>query len=227
MTKAILAASAAALLLVTSQAVTAASVTVFTDETSYYNALESYTLVDFEGIAPANGYGTPEGGAYTVNTASVVDGVTFTADGGTLGVISATHSVLGTPYPSDVLFSNNGYALTADLTTAGSGYTAVAGTFGSLLNDALEATVTIMGLSGILATETLTTEEFGVGNPISFLGFTVHGDEIVSVTFDATGNFEGIDDFSFGLASVPVTPALPLLGGAIGLLGLTRRKRAA
>ena len=217
---------AASVLLASVENAKGAFVTFYTDRASFEAALDSSTTITFEGIVADNQFSS-------LTPSRVVDGVTFSVSSGTLGISGRIAPVSGSPYDSALLFSNNSAPITANLTTAGSGFTAVGGFFGDIDSAGTSTIMTLVGTTGVLDVRTLTTADMGLGAPHNFFGYIVSGDTIVSVTHNLQGSFEGIDDFTFGVASadnvVPAPPAVVLFAiGAVGLAGgraLRRRMR--
>lgn len=197
-----------------------ATVTFYNDESAFMAATTT-TLIDFEGIVGDNVYSS-------LVSSMVVDGVTFSVSSGELAVSGKNAAVAGTPYDSALLFSNNAAPITADLTSAGTSFTAVGGFFGDIDSAGSPTTMTLIGSSGVLDTRTLTTADMGAGIASNFFGWTVTGDTIRTLTHNLNGSFEGIDDFRYGGTSeVPVPAAIWLFSsGLLGLIGIAKRKNA-
>jgi hypothetical protein len=198
------------------------AVITYTDRTLFESALASQTTIDFEGIVADSSF-------TNLGPGGVIDGVTFNSTGGgTVGVAGKNSAVAGSPYNSALLFSNNGFPITADLTSAGAGFTAVGGFFGNILGDS-PMTLRLFGTSGELDAQTLTAQDMGLGSPEAFFGWTVSGDTLVAVVFDCNFQFEGIDNFTYGVASVNEVPApasliLWSMGGGLTFVGQKLRR---
>lgn len=198
----------------------AAVVTFYSDRASFESVLSSSIDIDFEGIVGDESFTT---GASSI----VIDGVNFSSS--TQVFVSGKNGPFnGAPFDSALLVSGNIEApITADLSSAGSGFTAVGGFFGDLTVPGTLTTMTLVGSSGILDSRTLTTAGMGAGSPSNFFGWTVSGDTIVSVTHDLQGGFLGLDDFVYGNATaVPEPSSLAILGiGVLGVLACRRHKQ--
>ncbi|MEZ5492004.1 MAG: PEP-CTERM sorting domain-containing protein [Gammaproteobacteria bacterium] len=208
-----------------------ASVIFYTDRTSFETALSSYTLIDFEGIVADIGT--------TVNPSTLVEvigGVTFSVSSGAIAVSGKNGQFMqDAPFNSAILFSNNSTPITADLTSAGPGFTAVGAFFGNIHDAGDTAVLTLLGSNGILDIRTIVAADMGAGTPSNYFGWTVFGDIITGVKYDLiggfvnTGDFDGIDDFVFGIASATPAPApatIALFGLGLAGLGWSRRKAA-
>ncbi len=205
----------------------AATVTFYTDLASF-QAVTSTSLIDFEGIV-----GDTE---FTIGSLSeVIGGVTFSVPSTlSAGILFSgkDSTIFGAPFNSAMIVSSSGdpvTPITADLTSAGSGFTAVGGFFGDLASTN-STTLTLTGGSGVLDTRTVTAGDMGFGNPIGFYGWTITGDTILSVKHDLTNSFEALDDFRFGtfdsLGPVPLPGTIWLLGsGLIGLFGFAKKRK--
>lgn len=212
-----------------SNSAAAATVTFYTDRSAFDAAVTSSSTIGFEGLVATNSY-------FTQNTPLVVDNVEFSVSSGFIGVAGPNvpgGTVLGAPFNTAVLFSNNSYPITADVTGAGTGFTAVGGIFGDIDSAGRTGTLTLLGTSGILETRDVVVGDMGQGQPGTFFGWTVQGDTVVSVTYSLPNlhpHYEGMDNFVYGFAAqravVPEPSAI-----ALGLIGavvvpLTRRRRA-
>jgi len=199
------------------QPVYSATVT-FYDDLAAFMAVTTTTLIDFEGIVA-------DGSFSSFENPKIVDGVSFGSSVGTFAIAGKDSSISGNPYDSALLFSNNSSPITADLTTVGSGFTAVGGFFGDINSAGTLTTMTLIGTSGILDSRELITADMGLGTASNFFGWTVSGGTILTLTHDLAGNYEGIDDFRYGTV-VPVPAAMWLFGsGLLGLIGYARRRR--
>jgi hypothetical protein len=186
-------------------------ITFYTDRALFNSAVASSTTVNFEGLVSDTSH-------FTQNTPLTINNVVFSVSSGFIGVAGKNVSsgdVLGAPFNSAILFSNNSLPLTANITGAGSGFTAVGGTFGNVTSSGVPATLTLLGSGGLLDVRNITTGDMGLGMPATFFGWTVHGDSIQSVTYSLQNghpNYDAMDDFVFGFATVPEPSALqPLL----------------
>lgn len=193
------------------------AVVFFTDRTTFEAALSSQTDINFEGIVADNQFSTPA-------SSTTVGGVEFSISSGSLVVAGKMASLPGQPYASALLAAvSKPASLTADLTTVGSSFTAVGGFFGSLDSDDTTS-LTLTGASGVLDTQSVTAKDMGASGTANFYGWTVTGDTIVSVTHDVQGssNFEGIDDFVYGIAgsSTPIPEPSSLVLVTLGIGGL-------
>ena len=200
------------------QPVYSATVT-FYDDLAAFMAVTTTTLIDFEGIV------ADDFSVSSFENPTIVDGVSFGSTSGTFAIAGKNSSISGSPYDSALLFSNNSSPITADLTTVGSGFTAVGGFFGDIDSVGTLTTMTLIGTSGILDSRELITADMGLGTTSNFFGWTVSGDTILTLTHDLAGSYEGIDDFRYGTV-VPVPAAMWLFGsGLLGLIGYARRRR--
>jgi len=204
----------------------AATVTFYTDRAGFESQLLSSHTIDFERFS---------GSSRELASEFVIDGVTFSADGfsgSNTELMWSGPYVFGTsgsiPMESGLMISNNSYPMLVDLTTAGSGFTAVGGFFGDISDPLIAITIDIYGLTGLLDSRELMSASMKVDTPSNFFGWIVDGDEITNLSYELHGNYEGIDDFVFGVASpVPIPSAVWLFGsGLIGLIGFARRKKA-
>ncbi|MHC4525736.1 MAG: PEP-CTERM sorting domain-containing protein [Planctomycetota bacterium] len=192
--------------------VEATTVTFYTDRTAFESQLSSSSTIDFEGIVADTGY--------TDYNVSMTD-VDFS--GNTLRIVgkNPTGGWNGAPYQSALLANTYNHVITADLTSAGSGFTAVGGWFGSLWVDAT-TTLTLYGTNGVLDTRTVTAGNVGAGESESFYGWIVNGDEITNVTHNTVTDWETIDNFTYGYA-IPEPSYLVFAG--IGLAGVWSVRR--
>ena len=195
----------------------------FYNDLAAFEAATSTTLIDFEGIVG------DEELDFSTGSSRNVGGVTFSVSAGSVGVAGMSAALVGSPYDSALLFSLNGGTITADLTTAGSGFTAIGGFFGDINGvptgyDPSITTMTLTGTTGVLDTRQLETANMGAGTSSNFFGWTVFGDTILSLSHGFGGGWEGIDDFRYGTAVPASAPATVwLLGsGLIGLIGFAR-----
>jgi len=216
----------------------ATKVKFFTNRAEFRSWLLSSTTIDFEGIVGDTAY-------LAQGSSTKIDEVTFSTvhSGGEDGTlfVSGKNSVLsGTPYDSAIILSGAAAAnpIRADLTTAGSGFTAVGGFFGDINSGDSDTTLTLRSPTGaVLDTQTVTGGDMGQGLTETFYGWIVRGKDmsIGSVTHDLDGSFEGIDNFVFGdgnPAAVPepssVVALLSMLaaGGMISFAARRRKKAA-
>ena len=201
----------------------AASVAFFTDRSIFESKLASSTLIDFEGIVGDSGS--------IFGSELVVDDVTFIADGysGSRNELMLSgKNVFGSsaiPMESALIIANYSYPIIIDLTTAGSGYTAVGGFFGDISDPLDPLRIDIYGTTGLLDSRELMSASMKENTPSNFFGWIVEGDEIVSLSYELYGNYEGIDDFVYGVATVPIPAAFWLFGsGIISFIGFSRRR---
>jgi hypothetical protein len=194
-------------------------VTFYTDET-LFNASTSTSLIDFESVTTDPSFFVSSGDTLTVNSVDFYTGVS-----GQPGVCSpGPTGCAGRPFDSYVYASGLSNPVTITLAGAGSGFTAVGGIFGGLTNDS-SATINVYGSTGLLSSHSLTVGDIGAGEVHTFLGWTVSGDEILTIDFDATSELEAMDNFRFGTVSaVPIPAAVWLfLSGLLGLVGISRK----
>ena len=213
-----------------------ATVIFFTDETAFLNA-STTTLITFEGLVGDDGF--IENPAN--NNAFVTDSVTFQGITGT-GIDSDIRTLVcgkdactGNPHNSAILVSAFAHDLNVDLSTAGTGFTAVGGFFGDIDGVGGSATLELLGAEGT----TLDTQVIDIAGLMSddlrFFGWLSTNEEITGLNFlngpaDSNGeNFEALDNFRFGLAEgleIPEPAALALFGfGLVGLHLVGRRRR--
>lgn len=178
----------------------AASVRFFSDRASFEDALTTSATEDFEGIVPSSEYADWD--------ASMTE-VDFT--GTALRVVGPTVTgYSGAPYESALLANTYKGTITADFSTAGSGYNAVGGWFGNIDGGAgsafTETTLVLTGATGILDTRVVAIGDMGAGDAEIFYGWVVSGDEILSVshTLSGTGGhgWEGLDNLTYGYSDI-------------------------
>ena len=206
----------------------ATTVTFFTDRNVFENLLSSSsTTIDFETGIGDNGK--------IFGSELSFNGVNFIADGysgSSNELMWSGKNVFGssgaTPMESALLVVNYSYPIIADLTTAGSGFNAVGGFFGDISAPLDTITLELFGVSGLLETRNLLSASMLENTPSNFFGWIVEGEEIVSIRYSLNGNYEGIDDFVFGVAVavavVPVPATVWLFSSALGLLGWIKRQ---
>lgn len=199
---------------------TQASVIFYTDRSAWENDVTGQMDIDFEGM-------TEDTGHLNLGPYEVIDGVAFSVSQGDLILTGKNSTISGAPFDSAILSSNHRDAsLTADLSSAGTNFTAVGGFFGEINDSGSVTTITLIGASGILDSRSLVAANMGEDMPSSFFGWTVHGDTIVSVVHEFSGSWEGIDDFSYGYSVIPESSPSLLLGlGLIGLSAYSRQRR--
>lgn len=189
----------------------AATVTFYTDRPTFEAALSSSSVIDFEGLAPDS--------SYVYYNVAMTD-VDFY--GGVQPIVAGANAGNANgPYDS-AIFSvySAASSISADMTTAGSGFTAVGGRFGDMFADR-QTTLTLMGSNGILDTQTVTAGDMGAGNAETFYGWTVQGDEITGVSHVSDG-VETLDDLIYGYA-IPEPASLSLIGLVTGGIYFIRR----
>jgi len=196
-------------------------VTFYNNRAAWDLAVSSQTLINFEGIVADNtfvDFGPDEN----------IDGVRFAeAPGfnpGQLIVSGFNGGLSGAPYNSALVMSGNSGALTADLTPLRANFTAIGGFFGNIQTTDAASQLTLVGTTGVLDVRVVTAGDMGQGNPEVFLGYTVIGDTIDTMTI-SNGDFEGLDDFVYGQA-IP-EPATLAVGSVLVILLAPRRRRAA
>jgi hypothetical protein len=198
--------------------------TFYTDRAAFEAALVSSTAIDFEGLVAGNSH-------FTVPGSIVVDGVAFSVSSGFVGISGQNPgeaNVVGAPFNTALLFSNNTAPVTANLTGVGSNFTAVGGTFGNVSAAGRAGTLTLTGTGGTLDVQSIVVGDMGLGAPPTFFGWTVIGESIVSVTYslqDGHPHYEGIDDFVFGTAVPEPTSGLLVALGALGAMVARRFRR--
>jgi hypothetical protein len=193
-------------------AVQASIATFYTDRAAFEAQLSSSTTIDFEGIAPDSG---------TVNWTPGLTDVAFTGLSPRVVGANALGGYYGVPYQSALLTIGYRGTVTADLTPAGSGFTAVGGWFGNIMEDT-GATLILHGSGGVLDTQTIIAGDLGAGEVEQFYGWIVEGDEITAVSHAVDSYFEGIDNFTYGYA-IP-EPSITALAGVtfLGFLAVRR-----
>ena len=199
----------------------ATSVSFYTSRAAFEAQLLSSSTIDFEGIVSNTSYTDYNVGMTDVDFSS-------TGGAGSLRVVGTNPpgGWSGAPFQSAILATVYSGILTADLTTAGTGFNAAGGWFGStasaLSYDTL-TTLTLYGVSGVLDTQVVEWNSMSQGNAESFFGWIVDGDEITHITHKLTGNsygWEAVDNFTYGYA-IPEPATLSLLA----LVILLQRKR--
>jgi hypothetical protein len=208
--------------LILSVNVNAATVDFYTDRATFESSLLSSNTIDFERFS---------GSSYELASEFIIDDVTFSTDGSIGGnneLMWSGPEVFGSsadPMESGLLISNGSLPMLIDLTTAGTGFTAVGGFFGDIIDPLNLLTIEVYGMSGLLDTKDLMSASMKADTPSNFFGWIVAGDEITSMRYDLEGNYEGIDDFVFGVATpVPIPAAAWLFGSGLMIFGLVRRK---
>lgn len=198
-----------------------AMVTFHESRAGFSAATIASTSLNFSGLVADTDY-------FTQNTPLTVGGVEFSVETGSyIGIAGgqvADFRVLGAPFRSACLFSNNSSPVTARL--PGGSFTAVGGVFGDMDSAGRAATLTLIGTTGVLDTREIAAGDMGLGAPETFFGWTVTGDTIVSVIYsleDGHPHYEGMDDFTFGQA-VPAPGGVWLMALAGGVW--VRRRRA-
>ncbi len=177
----------------------AATVTFYTDRASFESAVSSSTTIDFEDIAPVNGYV-----AYSTSFFDVI------FSGTVLRVVDDSPvGWSGAPFQSDLLACAYNSVIAADLTSAGTGFSAVGGWFG--VNTAgygyedVPVTLILTLAGGETFTESVSAGNMHVGKPEVFYGWTVEGGEITGVSHDTTIGWEALDNFTYGYATTLTT----------------------
>lgn len=206
----------------------ATMVTFYTDQAAFEAAVTSSSTIGFEGLVADNSY-------FTQDTPLTVDNVEFSVSSGFIGVAGPDvpdSQVVGAPFNSALLFSNNSFPITAALTGAGAGFTAAGGIFGNVSAAGRTGTLTLMGTGGLLDTRDVVLGDMGLGSPGTFFGWTVQGDSIVSVTYSMPNlhpHYEALDNFVYGFAAptaavpAPASFLLAMIGAVVVPLGLRRR----
>lgn len=178
----------------------AATVTFYTDRASFEAALLTSTTEDFEGIVGSSEFADWDASMTEVDFA-----------GRDLRVVGPTKpGVSGGPFNSALLINTYHATMTADLTAAGSGYTAVGGWFGNIDGGAggafTQSTLVLTGATGILDSRVVTIGDMGAGDAEIFYGWTVFGDEILSVSHTLTPvggyGWEGLDNLTYGISDI-------------------------
>jgi hypothetical protein len=175
-------------------------------------ASRSMTTLTFNGIA---------GGSFVEYAAGpfVLSGVTFTSNND-MYVIDPGY--YGFPYPAGGIL-NSDYSNPNIITAVFPASTAVSFRFGGLLGAPVSFTVRFStGDSFVLSSST----SFRGSTPLTFAGFTSTA-PLTGVTFTMpdAGNYNAIDDFSYGISTVPEPATLGLFGLGGIFLGFLRRNK--
>ena len=99
--------------------------------------------------------------------------------------------------------------------------------FGAYFSGWQRATQTLEYTDGTTVTLNMPSGDLQQGG-LLFFGFTDIGASISSITYDTVlGDFVGIDDMRFGIASVPEPNILALMGLGLAVFGFCRKRKAA
>lgn len=170
---------------------------IYFDDQAAFEAVTSTTIVDFEGLAPSNGFWPPP----PLNDTQMLTagGIPFSVQGpgGYIVVAGPNAGYAGAPYDSALLTTDT-RPIVADVSGVAGGVTAVGGFFGNIAVPTDVTTLTLVGASGVLDQRMFFAPDMGAGSPRKFSGWVVIGDTIESVTHNIAGNYEGLDDFQYG-----------------------------
>jgi hypothetical protein len=185
-----------------------AGISLYEDESAYLAATTGLTTVDFNGIAPANGFISYGNGPLTLQ------GTTFTSNDELFIIDPGFYSA---PYPQGGFLSGDfsnpniiNVALPGAFTALGMNYGALFGRVGSVTFNFLLSD----GSSFVATTSASITE-----GSLDFVGITsTVGIVSVEITAPDSPAFNAIDNLNFGSAAVP--PAVPE-PSSFGLCGIT------
>lgn len=214
-------ATLSAIVVMIATSLSAAPVTVYTDQGTFDAAAGALTTVTFDGIASTNGFVSYGAGSVTLS------GATFANSTGGSG---------STLFIVDPGFYANSYSsgfMTNDYSTTGSDVitvtlpgpeTAVGFNFGSIFSGGATFTV---GLDALGPFSPSTSGSIGSGT-LGFVGYiSTTPFSTVTLTLPDSPDYGVIDNFAFGAAgsSVPEPSTLMSLAGGLGILAFFARRR--
>jgi hypothetical protein len=190
----------------------------YNNESSFLAAITNSTVLSFEGIVADNS-NHDFGSSYHTGA------VTFTSPFHHVLVVGKNSQTLGAPFDSALLIPDTDPGSMLATFDSGSNLTAVGGFFLNLEGDFQnQGTLTLTGSTGVLDVRSVPLGIATSGKPKTFLGYTVTGATISSLSVNIPFTVVAFDDFTYGTAvPEPASVSLVILGG-FGLL-LIRHKR--
>jgi len=173
-------------------------VTFYNDRTTFLAAISGSTVHNFEGIVSDTG--VQDFGTY-YHTGQV----TFTSPSPPFGnhvfVAGKNSETLGAPFDSAILIPDSEPSSIIATFDPDSHVTAVGGYFLNLFgNNQSSGGFKLTGASGLLDQRSVPLGIATTGKPKTFLGYTVVGDTISSLSLNSGTNAPVFDDFTYGTA---------------------------